>query len=189
VRIVLADWSLSRCTVADMSPDSATTSLPAVAPGNSVGHRVVTRIASTRLGVAAVRKVGPKIDPTLIRLTGGRLSTVTPFPALLLTHIGAKSGIIRATTVVYFTDGPRVVVVASNFGAATNPAWYHNVKANPEVALFGRGFSGCFIAEEAVGRERDRLYELATGAAAPYDHYQQSAGSRSIPVMTFHRAI
>jgi deazaflavin-dependent oxidoreductase (nitroreductase family) len=172
-----------------MSRDAGKTSLPTVLPGNSIGHRVVTRIASSRFGIAAVRKVGPYIDPTLIRLTGGRFSTVTPFPALLLTHTGATSGVIRTTSLVYFTDGQRVVVVASNFGAATNPAWYHNVKANPDVSLLGRGFSGCFVAEEAVGRERDRLYRLATDAAAPYDHYQQSAGMRAIPVMTFRRAI
>ena len=51
-----------------------------------------------------VRKIGPRIDPALIRLTGGRLSSVARFPAMLLTHTGAKSGLIRTSTVVYFTD-------------------------------------------------------------------------------------
>ena len=171
-----------------MSHDYTATSLPEIGPGNSFGHRVVTRVASSRLGIATVRKVGPRIDPTLIRLTGGRLSSVTPFPALLLTHTGAKSGIIRTTTLVYFTDGQRVIVIASNFGATNNPAWYYNVKANPKVTLLGRGFSGVFIAEEAIGRERDRLFELARDAAAPYDHYQQSAKTRTIPIVTFRRA-
>lgn len=172
-----------------MSHSCSDQSLPAIWPNNSIPHRVVARIASTKFGIAAVRNFGRRLDPPLIRLTGGRLSSVSPFPALLLTHTGAKSGILRTTAVVYFTEGQRVIVVASNFGSATNPGWYYNVKANPEVALLGRGFSGRFIAAVAVGCERNRLVELATGAAAPYDRYQESAGARTIPVITFRRAI
>ena len=118
----------------------------------------MTRIARTRLGVAAVRKVGPKIDPTLIRLTGGRLSTVTPFPALLLTHIGAKSGIIRATTVVYFTDGPRVVVVASNFGAATRGCL---------LILDGGASPHDRCGQQNAAEEGQRVFVVAGGHSAP----------------------
>jgi deazaflavin-dependent oxidoreductase (nitroreductase family) len=76
--------------------------------------------------------------------------------------------------------------IASNFGARTNPAWYHNIKANPEVTLLGRGFRGSFLAEELVGPERDRLFHLAAGASTPYGHYQQSAAARPIAVIAFH---
>jgi deazaflavin-dependent oxidoreductase (nitroreductase family) len=159
--------------------------IPNIRPGNSFGHRVVTRIASTALGITIIRGVGPRIDPTLIRLTGGRLSSVTPFPALLLSHTGARTGVTRTTPIVYFTDAGRVIVIASNFGAPTNPAWYHNIKANPEVALLGRGFKGSFLAEELVGPERDRLFQFAAGASSPYGHYQQSAAARPIAVIAF----
>jgi deazaflavin-dependent oxidoreductase (nitroreductase family) len=165
---------------------SVTESLPNIRPGNSLGHRLVTRIASTALGIRVIRRVGPRIDPTLIRLTGGRLSSVAPFPALLLTYTGAKTGVIRTTPVVYFTDAGRVIVLASNFGATDNPAWYHNIKANPEVTLLGRGFKGSFLAEEVVGAERDRLFHLAAGASSPYRRYQQSAADRTIAVIAFH---
>jgi deazaflavin-dependent oxidoreductase (nitroreductase family) len=159
--------------------------LPNVPLGNSLGHRLVTRIASTALGIKVIRKVGPRIDPILIRLSGGRLSSVAPFPALLLSHTGAKTGATRTTPIVYFTDAGRVIVVASNFGATRNPAWYHNIKANPEVTLLGRGFKGSFLAEEVVGAERDRLFQLAAGASSPYRHYQQSAPARPIAVIAF----
>jgi deazaflavin-dependent oxidoreductase (nitroreductase family) len=86
------------------------------------------------------------------------LSSVAPFPALLLTHTGAKSGVTRISTVVYFTDADRVIVIASNFGAVHKFAWFYNVKANPEVTLSARGFGGRFRAEEIVGPERDRLF-------------------------------
>jgi deazaflavin-dependent oxidoreductase (nitroreductase family) len=137
------------------------------------------------LGIMVVRKVGSRIDPALIRLTGGRLSFVAPFPAMLLTHTGAKSGVTRTSTVVYFTDADRVIVIASNFGVPHRPAWYYNVKAYPEVTLSGRGFGGSFHAEELVGPERDRLFQLATGASSPYDHYQRTA-RKPVPVIAFH---
>jgi deazaflavin-dependent oxidoreductase (nitroreductase family) len=159
--------------------------IPNIRPGNSIGHRVVTRIASTALGITIIRIVGPRIDPTLIRLTGGRLSSVAPFPALLLSHTGARTGVTHTTPIVYFTDAGRVIVIASNFGAPKNPAWYHNIKANPEVTLLGRGFNGSFLAEEVVGPERDRLFQFAAGASSPYGHYQQSAPARPIAVIAF----
>jgi deazaflavin-dependent oxidoreductase (nitroreductase family) len=86
---------------------------------------------------------------------------------------------------VYFTDAGRIIVIASNFGAAHNPAWYHNIKSNPVVTLFGRGFSGPFLAEEVVGSERDGLFQFAAGASSPYGHYQQSAAARSTAVIAF----
>jgi deazaflavin-dependent oxidoreductase (nitroreductase family) len=160
-------------------------SIPNIRPGNSLGHRIVARIASTALGIRIIRRVGPRIDPAVIRLTGGRLSSVTPFPALLLNHTGARTGVTRTTPIVYFTDAGRVIVIASNFGAAENPAWYHNIKANPEVTLLGRGFRGSFLAEEVVGPERDRLFQLAADASSPYGHYQQSAATRPIAIVAF----
>jgi deazaflavin-dependent oxidoreductase (nitroreductase family) len=158
-------------------------SIPDIRPGNSLGHRIIARIARTTLGIKIIRTVGPHIDPTVIRLTGGRLSSVTPFPALLLTHTGARTGVTRTTPVVYFTDAGCVIVIASNFGAPHNPAWYHNIKANPEVTLLGRGFSGPFLAEEVVGPERDRLFQAAAHTSSPYGHYQQSAAARAIAVI------
>jgi deazaflavin-dependent oxidoreductase (nitroreductase family) len=165
--------------------DAAAMKIPNIRPGNSLGHRVVARIASSALGITIIRRVGPRIDPSLIRLTGGRLSSVAPFPALLLSHTGARTGSIRTTPIVYFTDAGRVVVIASNFGALNKPAWYYNIKANPKVTLLGRGFKGPFLAEEVVGPERDRLFEFAAGASSPYTHYQQSAPARPIAVIAF----
>jgi deazaflavin-dependent oxidoreductase (nitroreductase family) len=131
-----------------------------------------------------VRSIGGRFDPLMLRLTRGRVSSVLPFPALLIHHIGARSGRQRTSTVVYFTDGGRVIVIASNFGSDRNPAWYHNVLANREVTLFGRGIDGRFIAQVVVGAERDRLFRLAK-AGGPYGEYEATAGQRTIPVVAF----
>lgn len=162
-------------------------SIPNSGLGNSLTHRVVARFAVTPFGTRFVRGLGARIDPTLIRLTGGRCSCVWPFPALLLTHVGAKSGVARTSALVYFTDQGRVVLIASNFGSSRNPAWYYNVKANPVVELFGRGIRGQFVAEEVYGEERNRLLGRAKDAPGPYAKYEEVAGAkaRSIPVVTF----
>src|SRR5204862_526488 len=54
---------------------------------------------------------------------------------LLLTTTGAKTGQPRTHPLVYTRDGDRYLVIASKGGAPTNPAWYHNLRANPEVTV------------------------------------------------------
>jgi deazaflavin-dependent oxidoreductase (nitroreductase family) len=162
-------------------------SVPVVNPGRSVAHRMVTRVALSPMGLRFLRDIGSRVDPTLLRHTRGRVSSVWPFPAVVMTHVGAKSGRTRTSALVYFTDRGRVILIASNFGESRNPAWYHNVKANPIVTLHGRGIRGRFIAEEICGAERDRLFQRAKDAPGPYGQYEQAAAanSRYVPVIAF----
>jgi deazaflavin-dependent oxidoreductase (nitroreductase family) len=162
-------------------------SIPAVSPGRSVAHRIVSRVFLSPLGTRFGRDIASRLDPTLIRLTRGRVSSVWPFPSVVLTHVGAKSGRTRTSALVYFTDRGRVILIASNFGGSRNPSWYHNVKANPIVTLYGRGICGRFIADEIYGAERDRLFQRAKDGPGPYGHYEQAAAaqSRCIPVVAF----
>ena len=121
------------------------------------------------------------------RANGG---TVTgPFagrPLLLLTTTGAKSGEQRTTPLVYTTDGDRFVIIASKGGAPSNPAWYHNLTANPEatVELGAERFQ--VRAEAAQGEERDRLFEAQAAQMPNFAEYQQKT-SRRIPVVTLQR--
>ena len=162
-------------------------SVPAVPPGHSLAHRIVSRVVLSPLGRRFGRDIASRVDPTLIRLTRGRVSSVSPFPAVVLTHVGAKSGRTRASALVYFTDRGRVILIATNFGGSRNPAWYHNVKANPLVTLYGRGIRGRFVAEEICDAERDRLFRRAKDAPGPYGKYEQAAAaqSRYVPVIAF----
>ena len=162
-------------------------SVPAVNPGRSVAHRIATRVALSPMGLRFLRDIGSRVDPALLRHTQGRVSSVWPFPAVVMTHFGAKSGRARTSALVYFTDRGRVILIASNFGGPRNPAWYHNVKANPIVMLYGRGIRGRFIAEEIYGAERDRLFQRAKDGHGPYGKDEQAAAaqSRSVPVITF----
>ena len=127
--------------------------------------------------------VGNKIDPYLMRATGGRVKSTISAPTVLLTHTGAKSGKKRTTPLAYFTNGDDVILIASRGGSRNHPAWYHNVTANPQVELWTKGGGGRYRAAEAQGKERQRLWALATGFYPGFARYQERAGDRQIPVV------
>jgi deazaflavin-dependent oxidoreductase (nitroreductase family) len=127
--------------------------------------------------------IGNKIDPLLMRISGGRLKSTFNAPTVLVTHTGAKSGRKRTTPLAYFTDGDDVVLIASRGGHRNHPAWYFNVIANPEVELWTNGGGGRYRAGEAKGRQRERLWDLATRFYPGFAHYQDRAGDRRIPVI------
>jgi deazaflavin-dependent oxidoreductase (nitroreductase family) len=160
--------------IPEVRPDPATRSVAAAA-------------RFTRLGPVQgfLRRYGWRFDRAVLKLTNGHLSMSMVVPEVLLTHTGAKTGVQRSTPLTYFTDAGRVVVIASNYGGLKHPAWYHNVKANPRVTLASRGYQGTFIAEEATGAERDRLFALATQFMPSYAEYQKTTGGRQIPVIVF----
>ena len=127
--------------------------------------------------------IGNKVDPYLMKASGGRLKTTFSAPTVLLTHTGAKSGKKRSTPLAYFTDGDNVILIASRGGARDNPAWYHNIVANPEVELLAKGGGGRYRAREAQGELRQRLWGLAAGFYPGFEKYQERAGDRRIPVV------
>jgi deazaflavin-dependent oxidoreductase (nitroreductase family) len=101
---------------------------------------------------------------------------------LLLHHTGARSGKDRINPLVYNRDGDRYVVFASKAGAPTNPDWYHNLKANPNVTIEVGSNSIDAVAEEAAGDERDRLFRAQVERSPQFGEYQ-SKTDRVIPVM------
>ena len=96
------------------------------------------------------------------------------------------SGTATARTVplLYFTDGDDIVLIASSFGRPRYPAWYHNLKANPEVTVYRRGHRGRYLAREVDGTEHDRLYAQAARLYRGYRIYEHRvAGIRHVPVL------
>ncbi|MCG5430739.1 nitroreductase family deazaflavin-dependent oxidoreductase [Mycobacterium sp. MYCO198283] len=78
-----------------------------------------------------------RLHDLLYRRSGGRIGHRVPGQpnSLLLHSTGAKSGEPRTHTLSYAKDGSDYLIVASNGGARRNPAWYHNVKAHPDVEI------------------------------------------------------
>ena len=103
-------------------------------------------------------------------------------PLLLLYHTGAKSGKSRINPLAYQADDGRYVVFASKGGAPTNPDWYHNLKAHPNVTVEVGTDTIDVVASEATGEERDRLYRTQAERTPQFAEYQQKT-DRVIPVM------
>lgn len=104
-------------------------------------------------------------------------------PLLLLHHTGAKSGTSRINPLVYQQDGNRYVIFASKAGAPTNPDWYHNLKAHPNVKIEVGSDTIDVVASEADGEERDRLFRIQMERAPQFAEYEQKT-DRVIPVIT-----
>jgi deazaflavin-dependent oxidoreductase (nitroreductase family) len=101
---------------------------------------------------------------------------------LLLHHVGARSGKDRINPLAYNRDGDRYVVFASKAGAPTNPDWYHNLKANPNVTIEVGTDTLQAVAGEATGQERERLFAAQAERSPQFAEYQRKT-ERVIPVM------
>jgi deazaflavin-dependent oxidoreductase (nitroreductase family) len=107
-------------------------------------------------------------------------------PLLLLTTTGAKSGKQRTTPLAYLADGERLLIFASKGGSPTNPDWYHNLVANPQVTV--EVGTETYQAQATVlrGEERDRLFARQVAAMPNFGEYQQKT-QRKIPVIALSR--
>jgi deazaflavin-dependent oxidoreductase (nitroreductase family) len=145
-------------------------------------NRLYAPLANTRLGRFLSIHVLWRVDPLLMRLSGGRVGTALTMPTALLETRGARSGAVRRNVVIYFHDGERVTIVASKLGLPQHPAWFHNLRAHPEVTFGGIPMWATVVADEA---ERDRLWELADRVFAPYAEYRREAAkaNRTIPIV------
>jgi deazaflavin-dependent oxidoreductase (nitroreductase family) len=144
--------------------------------------RAYAAFANTRLGRFLSIHVVWKLDPPLMRATGGRLGFDLVIPTALLETRGARTGKLRRNVVIYFHDGERVTIVASKLGLPNHPAWFHNLKANPDVTFGGIPMRATVVGDEA---ERQRLWGLADRVFAPYAAYRQEAAkaNRTIPIV------
>lgn len=106
---------------------------------------------------------------------------------MLLTTTGAKSGRTLTSPLVYTKDGDRMVIIASKGGAPNNPAWYHNVVANPKVTVEVGTEKFTANARVTEGEERDRLFKAQADRMPNFNEYQQKT-SRVIPVIVLERA-
>jgi deazaflavin-dependent oxidoreductase (nitroreductase family) len=106
-----------------------------------------------------------------------------PGKMLLLDHVGAKSGTERTAPLLYFPDGENVVIVASKGGFPKHPAWFHNLKANPETTVQIGGERRPVRARVANPEERERLWPMAVRSYRGYRDYQARSKGREIPLV------
>jgi deazaflavin-dependent oxidoreductase (nitroreductase family) len=145
-------------------------------------NRAYAALANTWLGRFLSKHVVWKVDPHLMRATGGRIGMGLAMPTALLETRGAKSGAVRRNAVIYFHDGDLVTIVASKLGLAEHPAWFHNLQADPNVTFGGIPMRATVVGDEA---ERERIWGLADNVFAPYAAYRREAAKakRTIPIV------
>jgi deazaflavin-dependent oxidoreductase (nitroreductase family) len=122
------------------------------------------------------------------RANGGKVGgQFAGAPMLLLTTKGAKSGKTYVNPLVYSRDGDRVVIIASYAGGPKNPAWYHNLVANPAptVEIGSERFTA--KASFATGAERERLFNQQAAQMPVFNDYKKKT-TRQIPVVVLERA-
>ena len=105
---------------------------------------------------------------------------------LLLTTTGAKSGRTYLTRSAAFDEDGRLFVIASKGGAPTNPAWYHNLVANPTVTVEHDGETFDATAAVAARRRARPLFARIVERMPQFGEYQQKT-SRKIPVVELER--
>lgn len=154
----------------------------------SAYERLLERFARTPPGYFYVTRLAPRIDPPLLRLSGGRISSVFPVPVMLMTTIGAKTGLRRTLPLLYVAEGNSLLVIASNYGRPGNPSWYRNLTANPRVEVLAGRHSGTYTASVITdSAERSAAWERALDVYAGYADYEVRAGDRTIPLVRLRR--
>ncbi|MGB6126799.1 MAG: nitroreductase family deazaflavin-dependent oxidoreductase [Gordonia sp. (in: high G+C Gram-positive bacteria)] len=140
--------------------------------------------------VAKFIKVGSRLNTRLYKLTRGKFGGTwrvgsalrNPTPVCLLTSIGRKSGQERTVPLLFLRDGDDIVVVASQGGLPSNPAWYYNVRDDPSVRTQVGGDDRRYTARIANDAERDRLWPQLVDLYADFNTYAAWT-DRKIPVV------
>ncbi|WP_412739488.1 nitroreductase/quinone reductase family protein [Krasilnikovia sp. MM14-A1259] len=144
--------------------------------------RTLTRRLGRRRWFAAVFRLLVPADRLVSRLTSGRVVALGLVPSLLLTTTGRRSGQPRSNPLLYVRDGDSWVVVGSNWGQTHQPAWVHNLTADPSATVTVGGAVHPVRACRADGTERDRLWALLVAVWPAYPVYAERAGGRPIEV-------
>lgn len=112
---------------------------------------------------------------------GARSALLRGKPIIVLTSVGAKTGLLRKTALMRVEHDGDYAVVASKGGATKNPVWYHNLKQHPHVELQDGDEKRDYLAREVSGEEKATWWGRAVEVWPDYDGYQKKT-SRQIPV-------
>ena len=126
----------------------------------------------------------------LLKVSGGRFGwTAAIMPVLELTTIGRKSSRPRSVMLTSpHRDGDMIVIVASKGGEDTHPAWFLNLRDNPQVVVTMKNSHECqMVAKVASPEDRDRLWPIVTGKHSNYAGYQEKT-DREIPLVLLQPA-
>lgn len=126
------------------------------------------------------------VDRRLLSWSRDRLcltASLTGLPVLRITTTGARSGLPRTHPLTALREGDGVALIGSNFGRKRMPAWYHNLRANPQALVHGLASTIPCEARPATPAEYDRLWRRAVELYPGYAAYAQRAAPRRVPIL------
>jgi deazaflavin-dependent oxidoreductase (nitroreductase family) len=153
-------------------------------------QRLTRRFGASGPGSWLFARVLHHIDRPIYRLTKGRhtlASLVSGLPVVMLTTTGARSGVRRSVPVLGLPTEDGLAVIASNYGQRRHPAWYHNLRANPEGEVTVDGETRRFRAREAQGELRARIWRHGLSVYPGWSRYETRASNREICVFVLER--
>ena len=119
---------------------------------------------------------------------GSEAADLRGMPIIVLTSVGAKSGLLRKTALMRVEHEGQYAVVASLCGAPKHPVWYFNLVKTPQVELQDAAEKHDYLAREVSGDEKAVWWDRAVAAYPPYADYQKKT-DREIPVFVLTRAL
>jgi deazaflavin-dependent oxidoreductase (nitroreductase family) len=156
-----------------------------ITPKPRIWHKLIKKIAASPFGGWLLADNLHRLDRPVLKLSKGRTtltSLLAGLPVVVLTAIGAKTGLPRSIPLAAIQDGSRLVLTASSFGKASNPSWYHNLKANPHASVQIDGVTYKCTARQAEGTERENYWQRAVAMYDGFERYARKA-KREIPMM------
>lgn len=149
-------------------------------------YRVSEKLGQTPAGRWYAINIAPRIDPMLMKVSGGRLASFPQAKVVLMTVPGRRSGEPRTASLLYYTEGDDVILIASSYGREKHPGWYYNLMAHPECELRVGHRRARYRAQQVSDEaERRRLYEKAYDLYDGWRDYRRrtDAVGRTIPVL------
>ena len=157
-------------------------------------HRLNQKLASSRFGAWVFSKAQRPLDILVLKLTGRYTATsfLAGLPLIILEVRGAKTNKLRQVPLLCIESGAgdsEIALIASNWGQASYPAWYRNLKANPDAQGTIKGATRSYQAHEAEGAEYAKYWQRAQDTYPGFAKYHKRIdGSRLIPIMVMRSA-
>jgi deazaflavin-dependent oxidoreductase (nitroreductase family) len=149
-------------------------------------QRLMRASGGTRAGSWIYIRALHRVDQPIFRATRGRhtlTSLLTGLPIGVLRTTGARSGQARHSPLLIYPTSAGQMVIASNYGQARHPAWYHNLMARPEGALVLQGREHRVTARLLQGESRERIWRESVQTYPGLAAYERWAGGRHIPIL------
>jgi deazaflavin-dependent oxidoreductase (nitroreductase family) len=154
-------------------------------------QRFLRRLASSGPGAWVFSRVMHRLDRPVHRLTRGRYtlgSLLSGLPVVMLTTVGARTGRPRTVPVLGLPFGGGLGVIASNFGQHRQPAWYYNLRANPDAQVTVDGVRRRVRAVEADADQRAEIWREGLRVYPGFSQYERRASHRRISVFVLEPA-